>query len=83
MLYNDLDKGKKNWLLNVKRLLESYGFYHVWLNPTAISNPKEFCRIFKRRLIDCFMQVWRENVDICCPLLSYRYFKNTFEFEYY
>ena len=49
---DDISKGLKNWVGNVKSLLEEFGFAHVWLNPSC-KNLKTFPCVFKQRLMDC------------------------------
>ena len=51
--YNDCNNGKKNWESNVKRMLNEYGFSHVWDFPSSV-NFNVFIKIFKQRVIDCF-----------------------------
>lgn len=83
MILNDLNRGNNNWLSQVRSLLEINGFLHVWINPMSVTEPNRFCKVFKRRLIDCFMQNWKENINNSTSLISYNYFKSKFEFECY
>ena len=82
LLLTDNRQGHKNWVTGVKQLLDEYGFGYVWLNPLSV-NQNNFCKVFKRRVIDCFMQKWHDEVYNCGVLCSYRHFKNAFEYETY
>lgn len=73
------DNGYNSWAAKVHSILNEYGFTDVWLNPLQYS-PKEFVEIFKRRLVDCFIQ--KVNADIqSSPLLSNLYVHLIDKFE--
>ena len=74
---DDTSKGLKNWVGNVKSLLEEFGFAHVWLNPSCI-NLKTFPCVFKQRLMDCFMQKWHSDLQNNGVLILYKHFKIDF-----
>ena len=79
---DDISKGLKNWVGNVKSLLEEFGFAHVWLNPSCI-NLKTFPCVFKQRLMDCFMQKWHSDLQNNGVLVLYKHFKIDFSYECY
>ena len=53
--------GKNNWVTKVKNLLDSHGFSYVFNNPNEI-NANGFIMIFKKTLIDCYVQTWYTDV---------------------
>jgi hypothetical protein len=55
------EKGKTNWVTNIRVRLSQYGFGHVWVNQ-GVGNMKEFIRVFRERLIDCRWQNWNSHV---------------------
>ena len=81
-MLQDCCKGKKNWVSNVKYLLESNGFANVWTNPFSV-NGKTFHICFKKRLEECFVQTWHGNVIESSVLFSYKFFKIEFGLETY
>ena len=48
---------KKSWLANVKHLLCHHGFAYVW-DQQCVANENAFIEVFKRRLIDNFLQTF-------------------------
>ena len=85
-LYTEMLKqclcGQQNWLINVKFLLDSYGFSHVFSNPHSI-NLETFHIIFKERVIDVFKQTWFNGVKSKSSLNLFLRFKNDIQFEKY
>ena len=73
---------KNNWVYNVKTLLDTHGFSHVWINPNSI-NLKTFHLIFKQRLQDTFKQQWHQKLIASESVCTYRSFKTIMEFEVY
>ena len=55
MLCIDSVNGETNWVSQVRNVLESTGFGHVWLNH-GVENDKLFLFNFKQRLRDNFGQ---------------------------
>ena len=78
----DCNHGYKNWVHRVKNLLDNYGFSHVFYNPNPIYLEK-FPRIFKQRVIDCFIQDWYRSIESSAALEEYKHFKNHFGYEPY
>lgn len=78
----DCYMGKKNWLYNIMELLNTYGYGYLWDNPLSVS-PDNFCKTFKQRLLDNFIQEWTADLETNQVLTLYKNFKNTFEHEDY
>ena len=74
--------GHTNWVSNVKRLLDYYGFSNVF---TASNSEvlKTFPLFFEHRVIDCFVQEWQGKVDRSAVLDEYKLYTNVFSFEAY
>ena len=53
--------GSNNWVTNVKRLLDEYGFTYAFENSHSI-NINHFIKLFKNTVIDCFIQKWYSDV---------------------
>ena len=51
MLVDLNERGKNNWVSNVRTKLSKYGFGNVWLSQ-AVGDSKSFIRCFRERLID-------------------------------
>ena len=63
-LYSSIElheNGYISWAGKVHSILNEYGFSDVWLNPFKYGS-REFIQIFRRRLVDCFIQ--KVNSDI-------------------
>ena len=60
-LYNLDERGKKNWVSNIKLCLFEYGFGHVWINQGVGSIPM-FINAFRLRLVDCTWQNWEHHI---------------------
>lgn len=82
LAYNDCINGRKNWLSNVRKLLNEYGFNNVWDNPENCLT-KSFIHVFKQRVIDCFLQDWNSNIENSGVLELYRNIKEDFSYEKY
>ena len=52
ILCNLDERGKTNWVSNVRCLLSSYGFRYVW-DSHGVGHMDEFLKVFRQRLIDC------------------------------
>jgi len=79
---NDCNKGCVNWISNVKKLLNDYGFAYVFDNPSAICVNTFICE-FKCRVIDTFKQEWYGNISKSTVLDMYSLFKTSIEYEKY
>ena len=73
----------KQWVYNVKTLLDTHGFSHVWINPNSINLKNTFHLIVKQRLQYTFKQQWYNKLVASEFLCNYRSFKTTMEFEVY
>ena len=82
MLQNCVDNGHKNWLLNVKCLLQENGFGYVWECP-EFYNLKSVYIELKQRLIDCFVQKWNGDKRNRSVLVLYNSFKHEYKYETY
>ena len=72
----------KNWSFNVKHLLESSGFAHVWNYPESV-NVDIFVPLFHMRLKDLYICDWRIGLECKSSLLLYREMKTIFELSDY
>ena len=80
----DSNNGFKNWVSNIKNLLNDYGFSDVFNKD--IYDPlylKQFPKVFKQRVIDCFIQDWLRTVHNSAALKDYSLIKHTFGYEPY
>ena len=59
---DDCNKGCKNWVSNIKTMLNNYGFTDVFENNDFL-NPKVFPGIFKQKIIATFIQEWFSSVE--------------------
>ena len=78
----DCQHGSRNWVFNIKSLLDEFGFTYVFDNYESV-NSKIFLPTFKLRVTDTFKQNWRNTVDTSSLLDKYRYFKDTLSYETY
>ena len=74
--------GKVNWASNVRSLLYKYGFGYVWEADT-VGNATLFIHTFKQRIMDCLIQELHSEMEDSSKSLHYRYFKLTYETEFY
>ena len=74
--------GHTNWVSNVKKLLDDYGFSNVF---TTVNSDvlQTFPLLFKQRVVDCFVQEWQGYVDRSAVLDEYKLYKNVFSLEAY
>jgi len=61
---NDAHNGRVNWLLEVKHLLNRYGFLYVWKNPATITSTNVLMSTFKNTLIDVSIQEKRATITL-------------------
>ena len=73
---------RNNWALQVKRVLDNYGFSHVWTNG-GVGNEKFFLKTFRRRMIDCYLQHWNSKLNGSERFEIYRSFKSSLHPEVY
>ena len=82
MCLEDCNKGCKNWLYNVKQMLNNYGFAYIWDQQHVLSI-KVFIMTFKQRLLDNFYQSWYADKETSPVLQLYHNIKTTFGYETY
>ena len=78
----DCNNGKSNWVSSIKCLLCSYGFNNIWEYPDSVDT-KLFMPLFKQRIVDCFVQNWRSDMNDSSILNLYRQIKLHFSYESY
>ena len=80
----DSDNGFKNWISNIKNLLNDCSFSDVFnkdvYDPLYL---KQFPKVFKQRAINCFIQDWLSSVQNSAALKDYSLIKHTFGYEPY
>ena len=74
MLYKLDEKGKVNWVTNVRQILCTNGFAFVW-DFQGVGCVESFLRMFKQRLIDCKWQQWSSHINSSDRFSFYRRFK--------
>ena len=74
--------GKSNWISNVKNMLITNGFGYIWENPQSVCQ-SVFCRTFKQRLLDIYIQKWKFDLEANQVLDIYKYYKVNFQYENY
>ena len=82
ILKNQCNGKKLNWVIQVKQLLEKYGFNYVWINPFSI-NCNEFLSLFKQRIHDVYITEWRSLLFKSSRLYMYKEIKMEFSLEFY
>jgi hypothetical protein len=75
MLYRLHCNNKNNWASCICYTLYRYGFGHVWENQ-GVANSKLFLRVFKQRLIDCYLQDWNSDITSKDRFSFYSTFKS-------
>jgi hypothetical protein len=61
LLVNLDNRGKRNWVTELKSLLFRSGFGFVWMDQ-GVTNEKQFCVVFKQRLMDMSIQTWSNKL---------------------
>jgi hypothetical protein len=78
----DCQKGLNNWVTNVKNMLDMYGFSEYFINCDRI-DCKLWPGMFKRRVIDNYIQMWHGSVENSSILDLYKNCKTVIAYEYY
>jgi len=78
----DSHKGHINWVTNVKKLLDTYGFSHAFDDVNFV-HVNLFLHQFKSRVIDTYIQDWHRIVDNSPVLDMYCVYKPVFVYEHY
>jgi hypothetical protein len=79
---NDSNSGCVNWVTNVKKILNAYGFSYVFDQINYIDK-NIFLTEFKNRILDVVKQEWFANLENSSLLYFYKNVKSTFEYEKY
>ena len=82
MLLSLDERGKVNWVSNIRRVLCTNGFAFVWENQ-GVGHVSSFLKVFKQRLIDCRWQQWNSHIDSSERFSFYRRFKSINEVKPY
>ena len=82
MLVNSHEKGRLNWVTEVRNLLCKNGFGIVWTMQT-VGCEKTFLSELKQRLKDCYLQEWRVSLRENEDYALYNSCKSVFEPEKY
>jgi hypothetical protein len=81
-LKNSQNQYKSDWLKCIKNILDRCGYSNVWISQGNV-NPKWLSVSLKQKIFDQFQQKWRSDIENSPKGLSYRLFKENFEFEHY
>ena len=63
LAFNDFQRGKTNWVSQVKNILDNYGFSELF-DSYDLSKMKSFSIVFKQRVIDCFYKSGKSLLTI-------------------
>jgi len=74
--------GKTNWVTNLRGIICKAGFGHVWYNE-GVGNENSFCKAFRQRLVDMYMQEWQDALFSSDRFSLYRSIKVKFGAESY
>ena len=78
----DCDDGNRNWVHNIKNMLNAYGLTFLFYNAHFLDVNSCVCT-FKNRVIDNFPEEWSRSLERSSVLDMYRQFKVTLEYETY
>ena len=78
----DTLQGKLNWCTHIRNMLARYGFLEVYDNVMHV-DANVFIPLFRQRLIDEYLQQWRESLSNNNVLTLYVYVKDTLSMESY
>ena len=82
-LMNENVNARCSWIYSVKHCLEMYGFAGIFSGDIAVGNTKLFCKLFKQRMIDGYMQEWHGKLTSSDRFSVYRTFKESLFQENY
>ena len=74
ILCNLDERGKTNWVSNVRCFLSSYGFRYVW-DSHGVGHIDEFLKVFRQRPVDCRWQCLDDHFQISERFSLYKTFK--------
>lgn len=81
-MYTNEKYKNKNWAFLVKKCFDDHGFSEVWLNG-GVGNEREFLKILRLRMIDCYKQNWYSKLNSSERFLKYSSFKSLLQPERY
>lgn len=67
-----------NWASKVRDLLQNTGFHEVWMYPSSV-NINMFVPIFRTRIIDMYINNWRQDICSKSSLFLFKELKPDFE----
>lgn len=76
------DAGRNCWATNIKSLLFTYGYGYIWI-AQDVGNIDVFICNFKRRITDCFVQNWHNDISNSSRCHHYKYYKTLLNTERY
>ena len=76
MLVEYDNKGKVNWVTNIRRFLCNHGYLYVW-NNQSVGDINAFLKCLKQRLVDCRWQDWHSHIHESDRFSLYRLFKTS------
>jgi hypothetical protein len=82
MLYSMHCNNKNNWVSSVCFALYRYGFGYVWENQ-GVGDVKVFVRVFRQRLVDCYLQEWNADISSRDRFAFFSSFKQTHSLSQY
>ena len=82
MLKNLDDVGRRTWATYIRELLFSYGFGYAWISQ-GVGNESNFISLFKTRIKDSYLQLWKSKLDNSPKALHYKFFKTDLYSEPY
>jgi len=82
MLQSHDDCGRSNWSSKVKDILYKNGFW-ICLVTQEIGDVNIFIKMFKQRLIDCYIQNWHDDINMSRRCYHYKHFKSLLTVEKY
>lgn len=75
--YIDIHDDKANWASLLRDMLFNLGFGEVWYNQ-GVEEEERFLQVFKQRITDNYMQVWKQKIGNTRKSLLYRRFHDIF-----
>ena len=76
------EREKETWASEMKMLLYTNGFGHVWLSQ-GVGNKEAFLKVFKQQMSDCAKQNWSSKLSDSERFTLYSSFKSSLQREKY
>lgn len=80
-LFSEAGLNDHSFAFSIKQCLDQFGFSYVWTH--GVVNEKYFIKLFKQRLIDCFVQSWNSKLAGSERFATYKSVKYIFQKEQY